>query len=239
MTPRPRDRGAPDDEVLGMGGTIAVHADAGDAVRVLVVTDGSSTPVPGRRRDARAQGGGGAARRGGARGDRLRPPRPPGHAPRHARARRREPGGRGARPRARAAGRSTRVQPDVNRDHRVLFDSVAVATRPVPGQPVRRAPHVRADLEHRVDAGPGELVRPELVRRRDARRSSARSRPSPTTRPSGGSFRTRAASARSARPPRTTARAAAGSTREPFVLVRGLDRAVTGRATVGPSCPRR
>ena len=28
--------------------------------------------------------------------------------------------------------------PDVNRDHRVLFDSVAVATRPTPGQPVRR-----------------------------------------------------------------------------------------------------
>jgi len=26
----------------------------------------------------------------------------------------------------------------VNRDHRVLFDSVAVATRPVPGQSVRR-----------------------------------------------------------------------------------------------------
>ena len=30
------------------------------------------------------------------------------------------------------------VQPDVNHDHRVLFDSVAVATRPIPGQPVRR-----------------------------------------------------------------------------------------------------
>jgi LmbE family N-acetylglucosaminyl deacetylase len=28
--------------------------------------------------------------------------------------------------------------PDVNRDHRVLFDSVAVATRPTPGQTVRR-----------------------------------------------------------------------------------------------------
>ena len=30
------------------------------------------------------------------------------------------------------------MHPDVNRDHRALFDSVAVATRPVPGQPVRR-----------------------------------------------------------------------------------------------------
>jgi LmbE family N-acetylglucosaminyl deacetylase len=29
-------------------------------------------------------------------------------------------------------------QPDVNLDHRALFDSVAVATRPTPGQPVRR-----------------------------------------------------------------------------------------------------
>ena len=30
------------------------------------------------------------------------------------------------------------MHPDVNRDHRALFDSVAVATRPVPGQSVRR-----------------------------------------------------------------------------------------------------
>ncbi|HET6697207.1 MAG TPA: PIG-L family deacetylase, partial [Gaiellaceae bacterium] len=37
----------PDDEVLGMGGTITRHTDAGDAVRVLVVTDGSSTQYPG------------------------------------------------------------------------------------------------------------------------------------------------------------------------------------------------
>ena len=43
--------------------------------------------------------------------------------------------------------------PDVNRDHRVLFDSVAVATRPVPGSTGRRSPDVCADLEHRVDAG--------------------------------------------------------------------------------------
>ena len=37
----------PDDEVLGMGGTIAVHTSGGDALRVLVVTDGSSTQYPG------------------------------------------------------------------------------------------------------------------------------------------------------------------------------------------------
>src|SRR5207244_293473 len=29
-------------------------------------------------------------------------------------------------------------QPDVNRDHRALFDSVSVAVRPTPGQSVRR-----------------------------------------------------------------------------------------------------
>ena len=38
----------PDDEVLGMGGTIAVHTTVrGDAVRILCVTDGSSTQYPG------------------------------------------------------------------------------------------------------------------------------------------------------------------------------------------------
>ena len=37
----------PDDEVLGMGGTIAVHVDRGDDVRIVVVTDGSSTQYPG------------------------------------------------------------------------------------------------------------------------------------------------------------------------------------------------
>ena len=37
----------PDDEVLGMGGTIAVHVDGGDQVRIVVVTDGSSSQYPG------------------------------------------------------------------------------------------------------------------------------------------------------------------------------------------------
>ena len=87
----------PDDEVLGMGGTIAVHAAArGDAVRIVCVTDGSSTQYPGDAR-ARAEGGRGAARRRRARGDRLRASRPAGHAPRHAPSRRGEPRRRGAR----------------------------------------------------------------------------------------------------------------------------------------------
>ena len=38
----------PDDEVLGMGGTIALHAaERGDPVRIVCVTDGSSTQYPG------------------------------------------------------------------------------------------------------------------------------------------------------------------------------------------------
>ena len=36
----------PDDEVLGMGGTIAVHVDRGDAITVVCLTDGSSTQYP-------------------------------------------------------------------------------------------------------------------------------------------------------------------------------------------------
>ena len=37
----------PDDEVLGLGGTIAKLASAGEKVCVLIVTDGSSTQYPG------------------------------------------------------------------------------------------------------------------------------------------------------------------------------------------------
>ena len=37
----------PDDEVLGMGGTIAVHSSRGDELHVVCVTDGSSTQYPG------------------------------------------------------------------------------------------------------------------------------------------------------------------------------------------------
>src|SRR3954454_1599171 len=36
----------PDDDVLGMGGTIALHALGVDDVRVVCVTDGSSTQYP-------------------------------------------------------------------------------------------------------------------------------------------------------------------------------------------------
>jgi LmbE family N-acetylglucosaminyl deacetylase len=33
----------PDDEVLGCGGTIARHADAGDQVQVLIVAEGATS----------------------------------------------------------------------------------------------------------------------------------------------------------------------------------------------------
>ena len=59
------------------------------------------------------------------------------------------------------------VHPDVNRDHRVAvrLGRRCHAARARPARPSRA--HVRADLEHRVDALRTQLVRPELVRRRD------------------------------------------------------------------------
>ncbi len=128
----------PDDEVLGMGGTIAFHAvTRGDAVRIVCVTDGSSTQYPGdagiraqKEEEARA-----AARDLGVtdyvhldlpdmRLDTLA----------HVEVNRVvEEQVRDFEPTV-----VYTVHPDVNRDHRALFDSVAVATRPTPGQSVRR-----------------------------------------------------------------------------------------------------
>jgi LmbE family N-acetylglucosaminyl deacetylase len=128
----------PDDEVLGMGGTIARHAgEWGDDVRILCVTDGSSTQYPGDA-ERRAQKEREARRAAEILGvtdyvhldlpdmrldtlahvdvNRAVEEHVQDHAPEVVYC----------------------VQPDVNRDHRVLFDSVAVATRPVPGQPVRQ-----------------------------------------------------------------------------------------------------
>jgi len=127
----------PDDEVLGMGGTIALHADRGDAVHVVCLTDGSSTQYPGdvalrEQKNGEAQAA--AEILGVAEYAHLDLP--------------------DMRLDTLAHVEVNRVveehvaefvpdlvytaQPDVNRDHRALFDSVAVATRPVPGQRVRR-----------------------------------------------------------------------------------------------------
>jgi N-acetylglucosamine malate deacetylase 1 len=127
----------PDDEVLGMGGTIAVHVDRGDVVRVLVVTDGSSTQYPGDsetrlRKEEEALRA--AAELGvmdyvhldlpDMRLDTLAHVELNSVVEEH------------------VADLSPEVvytpHPDINLDHRVLFDSVAVATRPVPTQSVRR-----------------------------------------------------------------------------------------------------
>jgi LmbE family N-acetylglucosaminyl deacetylase len=127
----------PDDEVLGMGGTIAAHSARGDEVRILVVTDGSSTQYPG---DAgiRSRKEGEARRAASELGiedyvhldlpdmrlDTLPHVEVNGVVEEHIR--------------ELAPEVVYTVQPDVNSDHRVLFDSVAVATRPVAGHPVRR-----------------------------------------------------------------------------------------------------
>jgi LmbE family N-acetylglucosaminyl deacetylase len=127
----------PDDEVLGMGGTIAVHATLrGDAVRILCVTDGSSTQYPDDPA-RRAQKDDEAIRAAAVLGtsDYVHLDLPDMRLD--------------TIPHAELNGvieRQVRdfrpsivytVHPDVNRDHRAVFDSVAVATRPTPGQVVR------------------------------------------------------------------------------------------------------
>jgi N-acetylglucosamine malate deacetylase 1 len=127
----------PDDEVLGMGGTIAVHTDRGDVVRVLVVTDGSSTQYPGDA-ETRARKEEEATRAAAELGveDYVHLDLPDMRLDTLAHVE----VNRVVEEQVRDLGAQVvyTVQPDINLDHRVLFDSVAVATRPVPGQPVRR-----------------------------------------------------------------------------------------------------
>ena len=128
----------PDDEVLGMGGTIARHAgEWGDDVRILCVTDGSSTQYPGdveRRAQKESEARRAAAILGVTDYVHLDLPDMRLDTLAHVEVNRVVEEHVGEhRPEVVYC-----VQPDVNRDHRVLFDSVAVATRPVPGQPVRR-----------------------------------------------------------------------------------------------------
>jgi LmbE family N-acetylglucosaminyl deacetylase len=127
----------PDDEVLGMGGTIALHTDRGDAVRIVCVTDGSSTQYPGDA-ERRAQKDGEARRAAAELGvaDYVHLDLPDmrldtlSHVEVNAVV---EEQVRGFAPDVLYT-----VHPDVNLDHRALFDSVVVATRAVPGQAVRR-----------------------------------------------------------------------------------------------------
>ncbi len=127
----------PDDEVLGMGGTIALHSDRGDTVRIVCVTDGSSTQYPGdseirEQKEAEARHAAGELRVSDyvhldlpdMRLDTLP------HVEINAVIE--------EQIRSFAPQVVYTVHPDVNRDHRALFDSVAVATRPTPDQVVRR-----------------------------------------------------------------------------------------------------
>lgn len=127
----------PDDEVLGMGGTIAAHTGREDAVRVVVLTDGSSTQYPGdaeirSRKDEEARRA--AAELGVGDYVHLDLPDMRLDTVPHVEVNKVvEEHVRDFQPEV-----VYTVQPDVNNDHRVLFDSVAVATRPVAGHPVRR-----------------------------------------------------------------------------------------------------
>jgi N-acetylglucosamine malate deacetylase 1 len=127
----------PDDEVLGMGGTIALHADRGDEVRIVCVTDGSSTQYPGdsalreRKNDEARR----AARELGVE-DYVHLDLPDMRLDTipHVEV------NRVVEEHVRDFGPELvyTPHPDVNQDHCALFDSVSVATRPIPGQPVRR-----------------------------------------------------------------------------------------------------
>ena len=128
----------PDDEVLGMGGTIAMHAVVRqDEVRIVCVTDGSSTQYPGdaeKRAQKEEEARAAAAELGVTDYVHLDLPDMRLDTLPHVDVNRVvEDQISDFEPTV-----VYTVHPDVNRDHRALFDSVAVATRPVPGQSVRR-----------------------------------------------------------------------------------------------------
>jgi N-acetylglucosamine malate deacetylase 1 len=128
----------PDDEILGMGGTIAVHATVrGDETRIVCVTDGSSSQYPNDAtlRERKNEEARRAARELGVE-DYVHLDLPDMRLDTvpHVEA------NRLVEQQVREFGPEVvyTPHPDVNRDHVALFDSVAVATRPVPAQPVRR-----------------------------------------------------------------------------------------------------
>ena len=133
----------PDDEVLGCGGTVARHADAGDQVQVLIVAEGATSRQEQRNRNqasdelsALAQAAQKAGAILGAKGVELLdlPDNRLDSLDRLDLIKQIEE-------------RIARHQPqvvyvhhvgDVNIDHRRLHESVVTACRPTPGQPVKR-----------------------------------------------------------------------------------------------------
>ena len=125
----------PDDEVLGMGGTIAMHAVVRqDTVRIVCVTDGSSTQYPDdaeKRAQKEEEARAAAAELGVTDYVHLDLPDMRLDTLPHVDVNRVvEDQISDFEPTV-----VYTVHPDVNRDHRALFDSVAVATRPVPDSP--------------------------------------------------------------------------------------------------------
>ncbi|MFG1988069.1 PIG-L deacetylase family protein [Streptomyces albidoflavus] len=128
----------PDDDVLGMGGTVAKHALVeGAEVSVLCVTDGSSSQYPGDRKimELKWQEAQRAAKLLGVR-DYLQKELPDmrlDSVP-HVEI------NRVVEEAVDAIGPDTvyTIHPDVNLDHQAVFRSVMVATRPRTGGPVRR-----------------------------------------------------------------------------------------------------
>lgn len=127
----------PDDEVLGMGGTIARHVDGGDRVTVIWVTDGSSHQYREHPEILKRKYAEGVAAlellgvhdciKAGLPDMRLDMVE---HVAVNA-----------VIEEAIAATRADIVYaplPDLNRDHRAVFESTAVAARPIPGASVRR-----------------------------------------------------------------------------------------------------
>jgi LmbE family N-acetylglucosaminyl deacetylase len=128
----------PDDEVLGMGGTLCLHAaKQGDEVRVVCVTDGSSSQYPGNTevRERKNEEARRAAEMLGVK-DYVHLDLPDMRLDTLAHVDLNHV----VEQHVHEAGAEIvyAPHPDVNLDHRALFDSVAVATRPTPGQPVRR-----------------------------------------------------------------------------------------------------
>jgi LmbE family N-acetylglucosaminyl deacetylase len=128
----------PDDEVLGMGGTIALHTKMiGDVVRIVCLTDGSSSQYPGddaRRIQKNEEAVRAATVLGVKEYVHLGFPDMRLDTVAHVELNR-------------AVEDQVKqyqpdivytVHPDVNLDHRAVFRSVTVATRPTPGQRVRR-----------------------------------------------------------------------------------------------------
>jgi LmbE family N-acetylglucosaminyl deacetylase len=114
-----------------------VHTVGGDNVRVLVVTDGSSTQYPGdaETRSRKEREAVKAAKELGV-GDYVHLDLPDMRLDTLEHVAVNEIVEEHVRDHAPEVVYT--VHPDVNRDHQVLFDSVAVATRPTPGHPVRR-----------------------------------------------------------------------------------------------------